>query len=352
MTAPPPLQLLVGDRGHGVTGYAADLASALTGRDDRTPVDEVADATEAIGRARSAERTHVHVTDRLFGSSPEEAAQNLERLAAATPLTITVHDVPQASDGAMLSRRVAAYTRFFAAARAVAVNSRHEQRLVAEFLPEADRPHAIPLGARAAVAPAARGAVTPRRPRALRPLVVLLAGYVYPGKGHAQAIRAAAEAAETLHRAGEKVGDVVVRAIGGPSPGHERDVGTLHADAERRGIRFEVTGFLDDDEFARRIGDDGIPLAAHEHVSASRSMLDWVEAGRRPLVAASRYATEMNELRPGIMTLYAPDELSLHLAHAWRVPASTRLDPGRSLSPTLTDAAGEYLMWWHSMGSR
>jgi len=349
VTDPPPLQLIVGSRGHGVVEYAIDLASALEAADSRTQVALVGDVAHAIRRASIAASTHVHVTDRLLGRSPEEAALNLERLAAVTRLTITVHDLPQTSDGTTLSRRAAAYTRFFTAAHAAAVNSRHEQHLAAQFLFGVAPPQAIPLGSRVAAAPETRCA----EPNAggARDLVVLLAGYIYPGKGHAQAIRAAAEAAETLRAAGDPVGAVIVRAIGGPSAGHEADVTALQAEAELRGIRFEATGFLDDEEFARRIVDDGIPLAAHEHVSASRSMLDWVEAGRRPLVVASRYAEEMDALRPGTITLY-DGELPKQLVEAWRVPATTRLVPGTLLAPSLADVAEQYRAWWAAMATR
>ena len=349
VTDPPPLQLIVGARGHGVVEYAVDIASALEAADSRTQVALVGDVAHAIRHASVTASTHVHVTDGLLGRSPEEAALNLERLAAVTRLTITGHDLPQTSDGTTLPRRAAAYTRFFTAADATLVNSRHEQQLVADFLPGVARPHAIPLGSRVAAVPETRAA----EPIAggARDLVVLIAGYIYPGKGHAQAIRAAAEAADSLHAAGDKVGAVVVRAIGGPSAGHEGDVAALRAEAEARGIRFEATGFLDDEQFARRIADDGIPLAAHEHVSASRSMLDWVEAGRRPLVVASRYAEEMDALRPGTITLY-DGELPQRLVEAWRVPAMTRLAPGTLLAPSLADVAEQYRAWWDAMATR
>ena len=148
------------------------------------------------------------------------------------------------------------------------------------------------------------------------------------------------------------MGEVVVRAIGGPSAGHERDLEVLRAGAERRGVRFEVTGFLADGLFAARIADDGIPLAAHEHVSASRSMLDWVEAGRRPLVVASRYAEEMDLLRPGTLALYEPARLAESLAQAWREPARTWEKPGVRLAPTLVDTAHDYQVWWAGVNPR
>ena len=204
VTDPPPLQLIVGARGHGVVEYAVDIASALEAADSRTQVALVGDVAHAIRHASVTASTHVHVTDGLLGRSPEEAALNLERLAAVTRLTITGHDLPQTSDGTTLPRRAAAYTRFFTAADATLVNSRHEQQLVADFLPGVARPHAIPLGSRVAAVPQTRAA----EPIAggARDLVVLIAGYIYPGKGHAQAIRAAAEAADSLRAAGDSVG--------------------------------------------------------------------------------------------------------------------------------------------------
>ena len=108
MTAPPPLQLIVGARGHGVVGYAEDVAWALKILDERTAVASVTDVADAIRHVKSAVRTHMHVTDGLLGRSPEEAALNLELIGAQTHLTITVHDVPQTSDGTVLPRRVAA----------------------------------------------------------------------------------------------------------------------------------------------------------------------------------------------------------------------------------------------------
>lgn len=91
-----------------------------------------------------------------------------------------------------------------------------------------------------------------------------------------------------------------------------------------------------------------LPLT-HAHVSASRSMLDWIEAGRRPLVADSRYAAEMEALRPGLMTRYAADALPDLLADAWRRPARTWLPDGADLRPSLDDAAAQYVRWWRTM---
>ncbi|MCM3695301.1 hypothetical protein [Microbacterium oleivorans] len=343
MTSAPPLLLVLGPAGHGVTRYGEDVASAVRLVDPSTRVVHVADVPageRALAEAGPGARVHLHATDRLFGSGPEDAAEVVERWARTVRLTLTLHDVPQPSDGTMFARRRAAYTRMVAAVERVTVNSVHEQLLMDEFLPDAARAHAIALGARTGIRPVDPGV---GRPSDLR---VLIAGFVYPGKGHRPAVAAAARAAHALRAEGEVVAGVAVRAIGAPSRGHEADVVRLREEAAELGVAFEVTGFLDDAEFAAELVAPGIPLAAHEHVSASRSMLDWVEAGRRPLVVDSRYAAEMDDLRPGTLARYDGAELAARLAAAWRDPSSTRLAPGASLAPTLDDVAASYLAWW------
>lgn len=341
MTDARPLLLLLGSRGHGVTAYGADVARAVALRSGVDTSLHARDVEHAVQVAREHPRTHVHVTDRLLGPSPEEAADNLELLASVTRLSITLHDLPQESDGTGLRRRVAAYTRMLAAADAVAVNSEHERALIREHLAVDVDVASIPLGTRTDAVPA-RG----DGEAGTRDLVVLIAGYVYPGKGHLAACQAAAEAAGLLREGGHDVADAVVRAIGAPSPGHERDVDELRTTAASRGVRVDITGFLPDDVFASQMRLPGIPLAAHEHISASRSMLDWIEQGRRPLVAESRYAAEMDALRPGTMARYEPAELAHAIARAWSRPEETWLAVGTGLRPSIADAAARYERWW------
>lgn len=343
MISPPPLLLVLGPDGHGVTQYAGDVAVAVTAVNPDARIVRVADvpaADRALADEAPGTPVHLHATDRLFGTGPEDAAEVVERWAARCRLTLTLHDVPQTSDGTMFERRRAAYSRMVSAAARVVVNSHHEQLLMDEFLPRSARADAIALGARSGI---------PSVPPPLEvdsDLRVLIAGFVYPGKGHRPAVLAAARAADSLRERGEDVGEVAVRAIGAPSRGHDGDVTQLREDAAALGVSFEVTGFLADDAFARELVGPGIPLAAHEHVSASRSMLDWVEAGRRPLVVDSRYAAEMDELRPGTIVRYAAGDLADHLVDAWLDPASTRLASDASLAPTLDDVAASYLAWW------
>ncbi|WP_147795361.1 hypothetical protein [Cellulomonas sp. Y8] len=344
-----PALLLTGPPRHGVVRYAGDLAAHVRALDADVRVLRVDDPAGLPAAAAGLGRAHLHVTDRLLGSSPDAAADLVERLAAACRLTVTLHDVPQESDGPRnLPRRTAAYARVAAAAAGVAVNSRHEALLLAEHGVLADgRARVVPLGATAAgggAGPAADPAAGPTGSGA--PLVALVAGFLYPGKGHDDVVRAAADAADLLRAAGTPPGEVAVVAVGGPSPGHEDEVDRLRALAEGRGVALRVTGGLDDDAFHAALRGPGVPVAAHRHLSASRTLLDWGEAGRRPLVVDSRYAREMAALRPGTLALYPPDDLPAHLARAWADPAATALPAGASLAPTLRDAAAAYLAWW------
>ena len=350
-----PALLLTGPPRHGVARYAADVAAHVRALDAGARVLRVDDPADLPAAADGVGRAHLHVTDRLLGASPGAAAELVERLAGACRLTVTLHDVPQESDGARnLPRRAAAYARVAAAAAGVAVNSRHEALLLAEHgvLP-AGRAQVVPLGAavptgRDGAVPDAAAVSGPRAatPVPGAPLVALVAGYLYPGKGHDDVVRAVADAAELLRAAGTPPGEVAVVAVGGPSPGHEDEVDRLRAEAGARGVALRVTGGLDDDAFRAALAGPGVPVAAHRHLSASRTLLDWGEAGRRPLVVDSRYAREMAALRPGTLALYPAPDLPAHLARAWADPAVTTIRPGASLAPTLADAAAAYLAWW------
>ncbi|WP_263120087.1 hypothetical protein [Cellulomonas fimi] len=326
-----PAQLLTGPARHGVARYAREVAEQVARVAPETAVVEVDDPAGLASAVTGHERAHLHVTDRLLGASPDVAAERVEALTGRTRLTVTLHDVPQESDGPRnLARRGAAYSRICAAAEGVVVNSRHEADLLVEH--EVVRPGTpvgvIPLGA------GGRRAATTPRPHGL---TALIAGWLYPGKGHDDLIRAVAEA-----------GGGTVLAVGAPSPGHEEEVARLTALAAGAGVVFRVTGSLGDAEYAAALGGDGVPVAAHRHLSASRTLLDWGEQGRRPLVADSRYAREMSELRPGTLSLYPPDGLADALRAAAADPGSTVLAPGVGLAPTLADVAVAYLRWWGS----
>src|SRR6185436_10667256 len=90
-----PALVVTADQRHGVTVAARDLAAAVA---TTTGVRLDMPAVTLLGE-HPPERAHLHFTDRLWAGSPEQAAALVERVAARTALTVTLHDVPQASDG-------------------------------------------------------------------------------------------------------------------------------------------------------------------------------------------------------------------------------------------------------------
>lgn len=327
-TAGLPALAVTAQGRHGVTVAARDLAAAVeaaTGLRLRT-------AAEALLGDHPPARAHLHFTDRLWAGSPEDAAILVERIAARTALTVTLHDVPQPSDGPRnLPRRTDCYARVATAARGVVVNSRHEAAHLAE----------------AGIAPRALGIVplpvTPvpagPRPAPGAPDVAVL-GFFYPGKGHAETVDAVAALAATPGARPR------VTVLGGPSAGHEDDLLLLTQWAARQGVGVDVTGFVPEEELVARCRAATVPVVAHRHFSASGSLATWIAAGRRPLVADGRYAREMAALRPATVRLVADDRLAEAIAGALADPASTWLAPDAVTRPHLDDTAEAYLRWW------
>ena len=127
MTGPPALITPPGD--HGVAVYARDLAAAVGARHPSLVTVEPDD----LGRLPDGTAAHAHFTDRLWADSPEQASGRFAALADRLRLSVTLHDVPQASDGERnRERRRAAYAAVAASARGVVVNSDHERALLRE----------------------------------------------------------------------------------------------------------------------------------------------------------------------------------------------------------------------------
>lgn len=318
-----PLHVVPEVERHGVTGYAR-LVAASCGC-----------AVAGAAPAEPGGLLHLHFTDRLWGDSPDSAAAAVTQLARQHRLSVTLHDLPQASDGPASERRRAnAYAQVVGVAAAVVCNSRWESELLAAFAIPRLPPAVIPL----AVAPAA-----PDPPPAVGltdPVSVGLLGFLYPGKGHAEAIDAAALCAQSLQR------PVDVIAIGGVSDGHASDADALAERARQRGVSFSVTGYLSPEQLsvmARRVS---VPLAAHRHVSASASIGSWLSAGRRPLVADCAYAREIDRLRPGTIRRYRPAELSDAISRALGDLSAGWLAPGTDLRPGPPETADAHLRWW------
>lgn len=316
--------LLVHPGTHGVAVYARDVAAAVAAVRPSIRVVDVAD----LSAVPPGTALHVHFTDRLWGDSPEEAAQAFARIAARGPVSVTLHDVPQASDGERnLPRRRAAYGAVAAAARGVIINSEHEHALLREEDVWAGPVTSIPL-------PVAL------QPEAARPTPdgsVGVLGYFYPGKGHDEAAHAAAT-----------VGITRMTILGRASDGHAEDLAAFVRRSGSLGVDVDVTGWLDDDEIARRGRAVSVPVIAHRHVSASGSLASWIGWGRRPVAVRNRYNDEMAALRPG--TLQSVDEVGLADAvrRAHLDPATTWHGLAR-LPMSWTEVAATYVRWWDGL---
>jgi len=272
---------------------------------------------------------HLHLTDRLLGRPPGAVAAYVRRLAARRPTTVTLHDVPQPTDGRAFPRRRECYAAIMGAAAGWATSSAAER----DTLHRHCRPRSegavvhLPVVTRVEPVPVTDGRAS-----------IGVFGWVYPGKGHHEALEAAA-----------RLDGVRVVALGALAEGHA-DLGrSLAARAAELGVELELTGWLGDDEVAPRLAAMTVPLVAHGNLSASGSLNSWLAVGRRPLVRDSAYAREMAALRPGTLETYpadaTPDDLAARVAARLAEPAAGLVDV-RRLAPLLADTAAAYRAWW------
>ncbi len=324
-------QALVGPRHHGVVRFGLALHDAMT--TSGLPLRQVwTPGTVEIAHVLDGGPLHVQFTDRVFGDTPQAAARAVAELARrTTSLTVTLHDLPQPSDGANVARRAAAYADVVAVSAGVAVSSAHERELLRDLGVDADPVTviALPIGT--------------RKPVRLRPApdrVVGVFGFLYPGKGHDRVIAATAGLPT----------DIEVHAIGEASAGHDDLVDDLTAQAHRLGRRFHLTGHIPDHRMSEVLQRVAVPVVAHTHVSASGSLGSWLSASRRPLAPSNRYTREVADRNPGMLTLYPADGLRDAIVRALDTPDSTWLQEDSVPRPTPADTAGAYhdfFRRWH-----
>lgn len=329
----PLLHVVPGPEAHGVVRHGLLVHPHLDGaellRCDR--LDTLPDGALA-GRAVVAQ-----VTDRVLAGDPPSALTQWRRvLRGAVRVTVVLHDLPQASDGRWRRARTELYAALAAESDEVVVASGHERLLLAAALRWARPASAAQVLARVHVIPLPVAAQPqPQPPDAPDPASVLTLGYVYPGKGLEEVVDAAAAAAGDP-RLAERAVEVV--NLGRASDGHDDLVDALTARAAHAGISWSTTGWVADEDLPGRLAAAGVPVAAHQHLSASGSIATWLAAGRRPLVLRSRYAVELASRLPGALTLVEPDGLAAAVADALADPASTWLGPSVRLGPTVEEA--------------
>ncbi|PKH42675.1 hypothetical protein SAMN05192575_103224 [Nocardioides alpinus] len=322
-----PHHLLLGSDLHGVTRYAGEVAAAAG-----------APVVRDVGDLAPGVAAHLHVTDRLIHRDPSVAAATVESLSQHVQLTVTLHDVPQPTDGPGFGARAAAYGRMVRASHAWATNSWHEHALIERWCAADARGAVIPLPVFRTPVPVGDEPAGQSEP------VLGVFGFVYPGKGHQQVARAAA----ALRRAGTPAR---VRVLGGAAPGHDDEVEAMLRNSRARGVPVDVTGRVREADVTRALRGVTVPVVAHRNVSASGSLNSWIAAGRRPLVRDGAYAREMAELRPGTITLFDDATLVPRLEEAVRRPAGTWTSADTDLGPGLEDTAVAYRAWWASVGA-
>ena len=289
-----------GPCGHGVVRHADAVARLV--------------AAHGVRRVeRDAQLSHAQFTDALWGLDVATASAAFRRWAATAPrpLVVTLHDLPGADpDPIRDAARRAGYAQVAAAADLVVVSAEHEAAKVAllagrraevielpiELLPGGGRPPAW----------------------SDRPTLGVL-GFVYPGKGHTEAIDAAARRGLRHGRPPRVV------AAGAVSPGHAELHRQLRARAAKQGVELVLTGPLDDADLAAAADAVTVPLAPNRRVSASGSVMTWLGRGRRPLAASGEYTAELDRRHPGAVHLYRDDDaLDAAVERALADPGHTR----------------------------
>ncbi len=370
-------QLVVGPDEHGVVRFGRTVLTGLRAMDVAGPVVETtasqlrADLDGVLAPLSGTSLVHVQFTDRLFGARCEQAADLVALIAAAlsrhgAALSATLHDLPDLPDlptlhdlpdlpdlpvgpdlpdgpdqrerpdladppeppGDPLTRRRAlAYARVVSDCAGIVVCSQHERA----------RLEAI-LGSRSA-APPVRVIPLPVDPPTGRPVPhelndVTVLGFLYPGKGHAEVLRAMAGLP----------GQVGMTALGRPSDGHDDLIPQLQGLARELGRGLRVTGFVPDPELPAALQSAGVPVAPHRTVSASGSIATWLGAGRRPLVPDVPYTRELAQRCPGALWPYDPDDpesLSTAQRGALAEPERNWLD-GIEVGPSTAEVVAAY----------
>ena len=271
-----PHHLLLGPETHGVTRYAGEVAGAAG-----------APVVRDVAHLAEGGPAHLHVTDRLLDRDPAAAAAAVESLARRVRLTVTLHDVPQPTDGPGFPARAAAYGRMVRASHAWATNSWHEHALVDRWCAADARGSGHPAARLRRAPPAGGGRAAARRPR-----WSVCSGSSTPARDTARWSGPRRPCVAPGRRCG-------CASSATPPPAMPTRSRRCCGPSRERGVPVEVTGRVPEAEVASALRRVAVPVAAHRNVSASGSVNSWIAAGRRPLVRDGAYAREMAALRPG-----------------------------------------------------
>lgn len=293
-----------GNERHGVVRHARSVADRVAALGVEVEVSRLLSVPRA-----GVDVVHVHFTDSLFGVDVGAAARAFAAWVARVeaPLVVTLHDVPGRDPDALRDqRRLRAYRDVVKRVDGVIVSAAHE--VSPSLFPRTPGPAVIGLP------------IDPLPPAGPAPewagqTTVGVLGFVYPGKGHVEAVEAVA-------RLGSPA---TVVALGAVSPGHAQLLQDLQHRAEQLGVELIVTGTLSGADLHAAARAVTVPLASYRTLGASGSTLTWISAARRPVARASDYARDVEARWPGSLLLHDEDPDGA-LAAALAVPASTWRD--------------------------
>jgi glycosyltransferase involved in cell wall biosynthesis len=155
---------------------------------------------------------------------------------------------------------------------------------------------------------------------------VIVAGFIFNSKGH-----------RILIQAMPFMPDVRVVFVGGPvlgAAGSESDL-RLMSFAREKGVedRLEITGYLQDDEFRRRLTTADLAVCPFEELkSASGSLSSLIAAGCPVLASEVPLIAEYNALVPGAIPTFSPYTPEALAAAITRLLAVPRAELTRGLS--------------------
>lgn len=311
--------MLSGPPRHGVRLHALTLAR-------HTPGGQTVNVADGVLPAQVTGRVHLHFTDRIFGSNAEQAADRVSEIVGDRPMTVTLHDLPQASDGPAFLRRRIGYVRVAARARGVQVSSEHELDLLQQAWRAVGSTALPPVSI--VPLPVDRPMRWGPDSELAEPPAVVVLGFIYPGKGHRETLQAMQLLPAT----------VPLIAVGAASEGHDDLVAELSRTAAAQGRPFECTGYVCDAVLDRWVAGAAVPVCAHTHISASGSINRWISGGRRPIVTPGRYVAELARRAPWAVTVAT--DLRAAIAVALGDPAATWIDESDWDDVALPDTAG------------
>jgi glycosyltransferase involved in cell wall biosynthesis len=315
--------LHLGSAVHGITRYGRMIAAELEKLPGVSVMERHHDLTGAGWRGvvaaarvppsfKGADAVIVpYATNGLWGSQRAKLAQLVTVLSGIrAPVVTVLHDVY--SPGGRRRSAWWALALCTALPRAVVIHGEHERPRLYR-MPRADHarviPHFIERRAETSRDDARRAFGVADATRIMGVL-----GWIHPRKHYELAIRLLATLEDNFE----------LWLIGSPPNGANGYLDRLRAQAQDLGVadRMTVTGYVDEEELALRIGALDVGLCPYRDASASGSMATLLSA-RRPIVAADfAVAADLARLAPETIVLVPDSDMDAYRRAVTRAVAS------------------------------